>query len=325
MRLVVCLLTLGATVVPSIRAQSPGPVSRDTFDALFREVSNAGRWGSADSLGTLNLITPQKRATAARTVRAGVTISLARPLVPGPNSNAIQPLRVEFIQPRAGDIHWFLDAPTLPMHGWAFSHLDALAHAAYRGVLYNGNSDSTIDTTAGAHRLGIDVMQAGILSRGVLVDIPWFRGVAYLDTSAVITADELSAWERRTGITVQSGDVVLIRTGRGAREQASGTWRVLTGVAGLHPDVARWLHARGIAALGSDVASEHYPSLVPGVSDPIHQLTLVAMGMPLMDNLALEDLAREAKARRQWTFLYVVAPLPVRGGSGSLINALAVF
>lgn len=306
-------------------AQNPSTVSRDRFATWFREVSNAGRWGPDDSLGTLNLVTPQKRAAAARGVRAGIVVSLARPLVPGPIANAIQPLKVQFIQGRDGDTHWFLDSPTLPMHGWAFSHIDALSHAAFEGFLYNRYPDTSIDTLRGAVRLGIETMRAGILTRGVLIDVPWLRGVPYLDTDAIITIADLTAWERRTRVRVAPGDVVLIRTGRAEREQAIGTWRILTSMAGLHPDVARWLHARGVAALGGDASSEHYPSLVPGVSDPIHQLALGAMGMPLLDNLALEDLAKEAATRRQWTFLFVAAPLPVRGGSGSLINPLAVF
>lgn len=320
-----CLCLSVTQAAHTALAQAPPGVSRDTFDAWMREVSNAGRWGEDDSLGTLNLITPAIRAAAAHRVQAGIAISLARPLVAGANANAIAPLHIRYVRARAGDIDWFLDVPTLPMHGWAFSHLDALAHDAFRGFLYNRTPVTSIDTARGASRLGIDAMRGGIASRGVLVDIPRLRDLPYLDTNAVITPADLMAWEQRTGIRVQAGDVVLIRIGRGAREQAFPSWRIVTGVAGPHPEVARWLHARDVAALGGDAVNEKYPSLVPGVSDPLHQLALVGMGMPLLDNLALDELAQEAAARGQWTFLIIVAPLPVPGGSGSLINALAVF
>jgi len=136
---------------------------------------------------------------------------------------------------------------------------------------------------------------------------------------------DLIAWEQRTGVRVRPGDVVLIRTGRGASEAGAGPWRIATAAAGLHPNVAARLHDRGVAALGSDVSSERYPSLVTGVSDPIHQLAIVSMGMPLLDNLALEELAQQVAAQRRPTFLFVVAPVPLRGGSGSLVNPLAVF
>jgi kynurenine formamidase len=85
------------------------------------------------------------------------------------------------------------------------------------------------------------------------------------------------------------------------------------------------LKERGIAALGSDVANEFYPSVVPGVSDPLHHLVLAGMGMPLFDNLNLEAVANEAAARRRPTFLFIAAPLRVRGGTGSPVNPIAIF
>lgn len=291
----------------------------------MKRVTNTGRWNQDDSLGTLNYITPASRIAAARLVRYGVAISLSRPVIPGPDSNAIQPVSLRVLRARAGDIDWFLDVPTLPMHGWAFTHVDALSHAGFNGVLYNGIPASVVDSAAGAHRLGVQVLRSGVVSRGILIDVPWLIGQPYLDTSAVITVGDLEAWERRTGIRVGQGDVLLIRTGREARESALGSWRIATASAGLDPTVAVWLHARGVAVLGSDAASERYPSLVTGVSDPIHQLALVAMGMPIVDNLSLEALATEARRRRQWSFLVVFAPVPVQGGSGALINPLALF
>ena len=309
---------------PQLQAQTAS-VPRDTFDLWMTLVSNAGRWGTKDSLGTLNFITNPVRLRAVRGVQDGMVVSLARPIVTGADINAILPLSVRFLQPRSGDVHWFLDAPTLPMHGWAYTHMDALSHAAFKGTLYNRIPDSVIDTVNGASKLGIQVMTSGIVTRGVLIDIPWLRRVAYLDTNAVITAADLIAWEQRTGIPIEAGDAVLIRTGRGARELAVGIWPITAGVAGLHPNAASWLYDRRVAVLGSDASSEHYPSLVAGVSDPIHLLALVSMGMPLIDDLDLETLTAEATRRRRWTFLLMASPLPVRGASGSLVNPLAVF
>lgn len=302
-----------------------GAIARETFARWFSDVSNTGRWGRDDSIGTLNLITPAIRLAAARAVRHGITVSLARPLATGPNTNAIFPLEDRYVVSPAGDIQWFLDVPTLPMHGWAFSHLDALSHAAFGGVLYNGVSASSVDSTRGASRLDIAAMRQGIVTRGVLMDIPRLRGLPYLDTGAVITVADLEAWERRTATRVRPGDVVLIHTGRDARARVVPGWQVVTGSSGPHPEIARWLRERNVAAFGGDGANERYPSLVTGVSEPLHQLALVSMGMPLFDNLALEELAAVAAERNQWTFLFIAAPLPLQRGSGSLVNALAVF
>lgn len=324
MRLVTWL-SAGILIGGVSQTQAQVTVPRDTFEVWMSRVSNADRWGRADSLGTLNFITNSVRLGAVRSVRDGATVSLARALIVGPNVNAIQPLRERFIQLRSGDVHWFFDAPTLPMHGWAYTHVDALAHTAYRGKLYNDIPDSVIDTVSGASKLGMQAMATGIVTRGVLIDIPWIRDVPYLDTSAVISATDFIAWEHRTGTRIQPGDAVLVRTGRGAREVAVGNWAVTSGVAGLHPDVAIWLHDRMVAVLGGDAASERYPSLVPGVSAPIHQLAIASMGMPLIDDLDLEALATETRRRHTWTFLFIATPLPIRGASGSLVNPLAVF
>jgi kynurenine formamidase len=211
------------------------------------------------------------------------------------------------------------------MHGWAFSHLDALSHAGFRGVFYNGVPTSSVDTSRGASRLDIAAMRQGIVTRGVLIDIPRLLGRQYLDTGTVVTVADLEAWERRVGVRVQAGDVVLVHTGREARSRAVPGWQVARNAAGLHPAIAAWLRDRGAAALGGDAASDPAPSVVAGVSEPLHQLALVSMGMPLFDNLALEELAAVAARHEQWTFLFVAAPLPLQRGSGSLVNALAVF
>lgn len=124
---------------------------------------------------------------------------------------------------------------------------------------------------------------------------------------------------------MREGDVLLIRTGRWAREAALGAPEKGDAVPGLHPAAAAWLHGRGVAALGSEGGTDARPSLVPGLGNPIHALALVAMGMPIFDNMDLEELARAAAARSRWTFLFIAAPLDIRGATGSALNSLAVF
>ncbi len=310
-------------------AQSPAPpvplMSRASFDSIFARVNNAGRWGAQDQVGTLNLITPAKRRAAAALVREGVTVSLARIVRPGATPNVISPLHVTNTISHDKDVTWFVDSLTWLFHGWGFSHMDATAHTMYRGLLYNGVRSAEITVAAGATRLGIDALRQGIVTRGVLVDLPRLKGVPYLEPGTPVTAEDLAAWEKKTGVRVEPGDVLLIRTGRWAREKALGVWDVTKIAAGPHPSLALWLHARGVSALGGDVSSERYPPVVPGLSDPLHELALVGMGMPLFDALDFEELARVAADKSRWTFLFVVAPLAIRNGSGSPVNPLAIF
>jgi kynurenine formamidase len=316
------LLLMGGASLAS--AQIP-QVPRDTFVAWMSRLSNAGRWGPQDQLGTLNLITAAKRRAAAQSVRDGVSISLARDLVAGPDSNAIRPMRFGLAVNRFDSTtSAAIDSLTILAHGYTYSHLDALSHFLYHDRMYNGFGRDQL-AGEGAKALGIETMSAGVVTRGVLVDVPRLRGVPFLTNGEAVTPADLDLFERRSGVRIEAGDVVLIRTGRGAREAASGTWRVVADAPGPHPALASWLKARDVAALGSDVANEVAPSVVPGVANPMHMLTIIALGMPLMDDLDLEALARETAARSRSTFLFVAAPLRIRGGTGSPVNPLAIF
>lgn len=300
-------------------------VPRDTFNAWMAQLSNAGRWGAQDQLGTLNLITPAKRRAAAQSVRDGVSISLASDLVADADPNAFLPFRLRVaVIPFDTTTVAAIDSITLLAHGYAFSHIDALSHFAFHDRLYNRFARDAL-APDGARTLGIQVMGSGIVTRGVIVDIPRLRGVPYLRPGDAVTVADLEAWERQHRVRIEPGDVMVIRTGRAPRAAAAGPWLVANDASGPHPSVARWLRTRGVAALGSDVANEASPSVVSGIPTPLHLLAIVAMGMPLMDNLNLEELAREAASRSRATFLFVAAPLRIRGGTGSPVNPIAIF
>lgn len=302
-------------------AQPPAGMTAAQYDALYGAVDNAGRWGADDALGTLNHITEATRVTAAREVRTGRTVSLSRQLEPGEVPGALEPAAVTPFALDDGGIHWEAERLGLVFHGYAFSHVDALAHAAFRGRSYNG--PATPGT--GRARLGIEPMKNGIVTRGVLIDLPMLRGVEYLEPGTPYTPADLEAWEKKTGVTVGAGDVVLVRTGRWARQRARGPVDPTKIQAGPHPTLASWLHQRRVAVAGDDGANDLAPSVVSGVSHPFHMLALVAMGMPLLDNMDLDALAAECAAAKRWTFLFVGAPLRIKDATGSPLGAVAVF
>ena len=159
----------------------------------------------------------------------------------------------------------------------------------------------------------------------MLVDIPWLRGVEFLEPGTAITSGDLEAWEAKTKIRIASGDVLLIRTGRWERIRAKGQWDFLKAAAGSHASLARWLKVRDVAVIGSDGVNDVMPSGVEGLINPLHELVLVSLGMPLLDNLDLDPVAREARLRGRWTFLFIGSPLRVSGGTGSPLNPLAIF
>jgi kynurenine formamidase len=217
------------------------------------------------------------------------------------------------------------DAYSVDYHGFAHSHMDGLPHFAHKGFFYNGFPYEGAKE-GGAEKLGIhNAGINGVFTRGVLVDMPRHLGVDFLDPGAAITAADLQAWEKASGVTIGSGDVLLIRTGRWAKVAKDGQWDFLAKAAGLHASVAAWLKARDVAVIGCDGVSDVMPSGVEGLANPLHELVLVALGMPILDNLDLEAVAAAAAARGRHTFLFVGAPLRVPGGTGSPMNPLAVF
>ena len=168
-------------------------------------------------------------------------------------------------------------------------------------------------------------LQGGIVTRGVLLDIPRLKGVPYLEPGTPIYMEDLEAWEEMAGVTVRPGDAVFVRTGRWARRADVGPWDLSERAAGLHASVTPWFKARDVSFLGGDGASDLSPSGVDGVSLPVHLLAIVAMGVDLFDNQDLEALAETAAELNRWEFMFVAAPLAVENGTGSPINALAIF
>jgi hypothetical protein len=151
-------------------AQEEASVSLEELRGWAAEVSNEGRWGGDDQLGTLNLISPAVRQSAAALVREGIVVSLAHDLVPGGGPNAIQPMTHDYVIEAAGPVTWGLDGSSIFPHGWAYSHLDALSHAAFDAAFYNGYGAET-RTETGSSALSVDAMRDGIASRGVLIDL----------------------------------------------------------------------------------------------------------------------------------------------------------
>jgi kynurenine formamidase len=298
------------------------PLSTEEVLAFHKTLSNWGRFGPRDQLGTLNLITPERRAAAARLVRSGRTVSAARslPTLPSPEN----PVPVAHHMIGTASEGWGGDYFAIASHGFATSHIDALCHIFHEGKLYNGYPIEKV-TAHGALELGIHELAEGIVSRGVLLDVPRARGVPYLENGEPIFPDDLERAERDAGIRVAPGDVLLVRTGRWALREARGAWDPRQSAAGLDASCLPWLHARGVAALGSDGVSDVVPSRVPGVGMPIHTVAIVAMGLHLVDNLELEPLAKACVEEKRWEFLLTLAPLVLFRGTASPVNPIALF
>ncbi|MFI8593292.1 cyclase family protein [Microbacterium sp. NPDC078428] len=298
---------------------------------LGRELSNWGRWGEADQLGTLNLLTPERRVEAARSIHVGISMDLSLPLdehgpqlTTGSRGNPVHVMtRLPSAPADVGGFHYFDDALFLHLQG--ATQLDALAHVAYDGLLYNG-VDLGVVTTSGATRLGVENLVGRISGRGVLLDIPRSQGRDSLGPGEPVTAADLDRAEMHAGVAVGPGDLLLVRTGwlatfteRGDRE------RFFAAEPGLDLSTARWLHERDVAFVASDNWGVEVSPSASGDAMPLHCVLVRDMGMPLGEMFVLDDLARTAASLGASTFHLSCAGLRVTGGVGTPVSPVVTF
>lgn len=304
---------------------SPTP---DALRGYFQQLSNWGRWGDDDDLGTLNLITPTRRLAAARLVREGVSVPLTRVISPRRAVDNPDPALHHMLESGMGSgagFHPMTDWFGLACHGFAVTHLDSLTHVAWDGRLYNGRRADSVSTRRGGRRGEAGAAGARITGRGVLVDGPAIRGVSWLRPGERLYPDDLESWERSTGCRVDSGDILLVSTGRDLREEVEGPWDPWQeGSPGLDPSCLPWLHEREVSVLVSDVGQDVMPSGYEGLPTPLHAVGIVAMGLWLLDNAYLAELLTACRKHEAWEFLFMCAPLSLKGLTGSPITPVAV-
>ncbi len=297
-------------------------VTQAQYEKWETELSNWGRWGKDDEMGTLNLITPAKRKQAAALVKEGVSVSLAR--------NASAEKEIDNPCP----IEWAMTTKTSAMvmdrigypciHGPGTTHLDSFAHVFFDGKMWNGYPASLVTKEAGATKSSILTMKNGIITRGVLYDIPRLKGVAYLEPGTRIFPADLEAWETKTGVKVSAGDAFIVRWGKWGRRAKTGPW-ANDEAAGLDNSCIPWLKKRDIALLVWETAG--YSPQPPGdiSKAALHNFVLTILGVHILDRADLEALGEAAAARNRWEFMLTVAPLPIPNGTGSPVNPIAMF
>src|SRR5262249_6177490 len=162
-------------------------VSAEEFARTDEACKNWGRWGRDDQRGALNLITPERVAAAAQLVRTGRTISCSWPLDTRAGPDNPKPVLHHMTGLQdvgvgdAGDLRFTADFIGIEFHGDAHSHIDALCHMAYKGLLYNGVPVDDAVNSLGASRQTMDAAKEGLVGRGVLIDIPLLRGTKWVE------------------------------------------------------------------------------------------------------------------------------------------------
>jgi kynurenine formamidase len=297
----------------------------------MQSLSNWGRWGADDQRGTLNLITPQVTLRATGLVREGAAVSCARPWSYEAASD-VNPRRVpqhymiasgEAFRPGEGpDRQVAMDYIGVAFHGQTVTHIDSLAHFMWDGQLYNGASSRLIRMTDGATSHSVENAAPGIVTRGILVDAPWLRGHDVVEPGDGVGLADLEMAGQRCGVAPEPGDVLLLRTGQLGRRDRLGP---SVGSSGPLPELLPLLRSQDVAVLGSDTGNDVSPSEYERFSNPVHQVGIVGLGLWILDNAWLDDLAEACRARQRWEFLISILPLRIPNATGSPVNPVAIF
>ncbi|MCB1475592.1 MAG: cyclase family protein [Rhodobiaceae bacterium] len=282
------------------------------------------RWGTEDEIGALNLIGPAEVCRAAALVGQGRVFSLAQQISRDMIVAAHRPGVMHFMNRDGGDyaagrksrggFQMAEDTVVMPLH--LGTHFDALCHCWYDDTLYNGFSANDVRSD-GARRCGIDKMPP-IVTRGVLLDAVRVTG-SPLTGGFTISAALLKECLSEAGTDLLPGDAVLIRTGW-LESQKRGENPDYNTEPGLGIEAATLLADADVAVIGADNYAVEALPFPEGQVFPVHQKLIRDCGIPLMEGLVLEPLG-SAGAK---TFLFMAAPLPVKGGTGSPVNPVAV-
>lgn len=300
------------------------PTQADVTAYLKRR--NWGRWGKDDELGTINLITPEKRRQAASLVRSGRSVSLSRYFPVTPEAGNARPAQ-----------HWMRTAPNpeggyaadflgIDFHGLATTHIDAICHYWGTEGMYNGRKPDDVLNFEGATFGAIDKWSDGIVTRGVLADIPKYRRKPHITFDEPVHGWELEAAIKGVGLKFQPGDALVVYMGRDSWQRANPSIPYSTEhggeCPGLHASCLPFLRDNDVSVLVWDFL-DHMPSGYKW-NAPVHQ-SIWAYGLPLLDNSLLEPLSQACAVEKRYEFMLTIAPLKVAGGTGSPVNPIALF
>ena len=282
------------------------------YAAMYRERRNWGRWGDDDQVGAVNLVTAEKRAAAAGLVRSGRTVSLSRVFEPPQHFMTKSTL--------GGNGGYVMDYLGFIYHGSTVTHIDALCHIWDEDGMWQGRDPDVEIDTRGAHFADITHWSRGVITRGVLLDVPRHRGAPHVTAGRPVRGDELAAIAAAQGVAVEPGDALLVHSGWESYTRSGGDGG--GGRPGLHPSCAEFIRDHDVALLGWDLMDARMGAA--GLPWPVHGV-LFNFGVALLDNARLEPIAAACAEEGRYEFLFMLLPLNVARGTGSPANPVAMF
>ena len=296
--------------------------TREEVESYLRDRRNWGRWGDKGAAGAMNLITAEKRLAAVKLVEKGRNVSLSRPFPVEPSPSNPRPAHHYVTRSsKAPDGGGAGDYYGVAYHGWATTHIDALSHVWDKNGMWDGRDPDEVITFSGAKYGSVDNWSDGILTRGVLLDVPSHRGKPYVTLEEPVHGWELEDIARAQSVAIEPGDAVMVFSGREAYVRDNAFWGPEPRP-GLHASCLPFLRDNDVSILAWDMMDANpneynIPWTVHGA--------IFAYGVALLDNALLEPLAAACAEEGTYEFMVTINPLYVIGGTGSPVNPIAVF
>jgi kynurenine formamidase len=311
---------------------------RAEIEAASKALSNWGRWGADDQIGTLNFVTPDDLVNAGKLIKKGkvfaMGLSLKEPIQSGlfgGRWNPIHTMLATGTDAAAGNqdvpypyLRYADDAINMPCQ--ASTQWDALCHIFYGDKMYNGFDAGLVDAR-GAKKLGIEHVRNKMAGRGVLLDIARWKGLEWLEDGYAITIDDLNGCAEAQGVTIGRADFVIVRTGQQERCLLQKDWSGYAGgnAPGLAFETCYWIHEKQLAAICLDTwGCEVRPNETVEANQPWHWVVIPAMGLSMGEIFYVKELAEDCAEDRVYEFFFNAPPLHLPGGAGSPINPQAI-
>jgi kynurenine formamidase len=312
---------------------------RQTIYETAKKLSNWGRWGKDDQIGTLNNIEPSDIISAAKLIQRGkvfsLGLSLKEPIQSGLFGGRWNPIHQMLATgtdavagKQDGDGKSYLryadDAINMPCQ--ASTQWDALCHIFLDDKMYNGYPATDV-SVQGASNLGIEHVRDKMVGRGVLLDIARFKSMNSLEDGYAITNEDLNKCAAFQGVEIKKGDFVIIRTGHQERCLEKGDWSGYAGgdAPGVAFETANWIKSKDIAAICTDTwGCEVRPNETDEANQPWHWVVIPAIGISMGEIFYVKELAEDCAEDKVYEFFFVAPPMHMPGAAGSPINPQAI-
>lgn len=318
------------------------PDGTELLEEYIAKLSNWGRWGEDDEIGTLNHIGPLEVAYAASLVQDGRVVNMTMPYdssgpqLGGSRSNP----RIMMVATGADYLAGaqdLLPGAWGPSRGMGFAddwvitpnqagtQWDSLAHVFWRGKMYNNRSAAEVTTSGAAHN-GIENYTGKVITRGVLVDVARHLGQPYLEPGQAITVEHLENALAAQGVEeIRKGDALIVRTGfLGHRRREWGDFGAGGDSPGLSLHTLPWIYEHDIAAVATDTWGVEVRPNEIDYFQPFHIVGLTHMGLALGEIFDLDELAADCAADGRYTFFFNGSPIPIVGAVGAMVSAVAI-